>query len=290
MEIVRRMIVLGRLTDHQGTKKIVYPASFGKHLHLNQQQHEKTHEITVRVLQPLHYFLFHVLTITTMQKTICLAALGLMISLMACNKDSVAPLVDGAARAGATSAAPDTTKGRPAPPTPIEISALPATITSAISASYAGATIERAGKDKAGNYVVLIIQNDQPKGLLFDASGKFLQVLPPPPPGGPQQGGPQSDTATPPGSGTGMGPGPRPGPPGSTTAPAPPKLTEIQLTALPVAVTDYIKSKYAGADIKKAGKDEAGNYVVLISQNNQPKGLLFNSAGVFQKELPPPGK
>ncbi|OIN59165.1 PepSY-like domain-containing protein [Arsenicibacter rosenii] len=233
-----------------------------------------------------------------MQKTICLAVIGLMISLVACNKDSVAPLVDGAARSGASNTAADTSKGRPAPPTPIEISALPATITSAISSSYAGATIERAGKDKDGNYVVLILENNQPKGLLFDASGKFLKVLPPPPPGGPQQGGPQqggpqqggpqSGTATPPGSGTGMGPGPRPGPPGSSTAPAPPKLTEIQVSALPAAITDYIKSKYAGAEIKKAGKDDAGNYVVLISQNNQPKGLLFNSAGVFQKELPPP--
>ncbi len=240
-----------------------------------------------------------------MQKTVCFAAIGLLISLAACDRDSLAPSSDGAARSGAATAAADTAKGRPAPPTPIEISALPATITSAISSSYAGATIERAGKDKDGNYVVLIVQNNQPKGLLFDASGKFLKELPPPPQGGPQmggpqqggpqmggpqQGGPQSGTATPPASGSGMGPGPRPGPPGSTTATAPPKLTEIPITALPASVTDYIKSNYAGAEIKKAGKDEAGNYVVLISQNNKPKGLLFNSAGVFQKELPPPGR
>lgn len=248
-----------------------------------------------------------------MKKVLWMAVVGLGIGLVSCNKDGVTPnsdslVTDGSARAGA-SAATDLLPGPQQPPTPIEISALPATITSAISASYAGATIERAGKDKDGNYVVLILVNNQPKGLLFSASGVFQkELLPPPHPGGPgsgtatgqgpRPGPPGSATATGPGSATGMGPGqgPRPGPPSSGTATGtgqgqpggPPSLTKVEVSALPSAVKEYVTSKYAGAEIKEAGKDKDGNYVVLIVQNNKPKGLLFNSAGVFQKELPPP--
>ena len=135
---------------------------------------------------------------------------------------------------------------------------------------------------------MLIVQDNKPKGLLFSSTGVFQKVLPPPPHGGP--GGPNAGTATGTGSGTGMGPGqgPRPGPPGSGTANTPPALTKIDVSTLPTTIKDYITSQYAGSEIKEAGKDKEGNFVVLIVQSSKPKGLLFNSTGSFQKELPPP--
>lgn len=227
----------------------------------------------------------------TMKKVFWTAIVGLSIGLVSCSKEALMPnsvSTEGAARASAVTAA-DAPGGPHQPPTPISVSALPTAITTAISASYAGATIERAGKDKEGNFVVLIVQASKPKGLLFSPAGVFQKELPPPPQGG-HGGGPNSGTATGPGSGTGMGPGqgPRPGPPGSGTANTPPALTKIEVSALPATIKDYITSKYAGSEIKEAGKDKDGNFVVLIVQDSKPKGLLFNSAGSFQKELPPP--
>ena len=66
-------------------------------------------------------------------------------------------------------------------PTPVDVSQLPAAITDYVTANYAGSTIERAGTLPNGNYVLLVqTAGSAPVGLLFDASGNFLQTLPAP--------------------------------------------------------------------------------------------------------------
>ncbi|QJW91961.1 hypothetical protein HNV11_22540 [Spirosoma taeanense] len=62
-------------------------------------------------------------------------------------------------------------------------------------------------------------------------------------------------------------------------------LTRIALTALPATVTSYITTNYAGATLSYAAKDDAGNFLVAITQNSTRKALLFNADGTFNKEL-----
>lgn len=218
-----------------------------------------------------------------MKKLLFLGIAFVGFSLASCNKDILSPdsqLSNFSANAGvgdAGTASADTTRMPPPKLDSIAISALPSTITSYISSNYAGATVQKAGKDKDGNFVVLISQNNTPKGLLFNSSGVFQKELPAPPQGkggakGGQQGGPMGQ-----GGGT-AGQGQQ----------APPQLTAVDVKNLPSAITTYISTKYTGATVDKAGTDKDGNYVVLILVNNQPKGLLFDAKGTFQKELPPP--
>jgi len=62
--------------------------------------------------------------------------------------------------------------------TQIEIAALPAKITSYITANYANATIKNARQSADGKYGVLIVNADETKTLLgFDTDGTFLNVL-----------------------------------------------------------------------------------------------------------------
>ncbi|GAB3891507.1 hypothetical protein GCM10028803_03390 [Larkinella knui] len=63
------------------------------------------------------------------------------------------------------------------------------------------------------------------------------------------------------------------------------KVTKIAVTDLPAAVSSYITSKYAGATIDYAAKDDTGNFLVAITQNGEPKALLFNADGTFSEEL-----
>lgn len=191
----------------------------------------------------------------------------LSIYLTACNKDTLSPInsqsvlaTDNATTDGARGQAPgDSTKKRP-PLTEIELATLPTAITEYITKTYAEASIKKAGKDKDENFHVLIEKDAKPIGLLFNADSTFNKELPPPL----QEHGMQQ----------GMG--------------APLQLTEVDIATLPAAITDYITKSYTGATIKKAGKDEAGNYSVLIEKDSKPLGLLFDAIGVFQKELPPP--
>jgi hypothetical protein len=64
----------------------------------------------------------------------------------------------------------------------------------------------------------------------------------------------------------------------------------IAASALPDSVTSYLTSNYAGYLFKAAFeiKDSAGTiggYVVIISFNGKPVGLLFDATGNFQKVL-----
>ncbi len=64
-------------------------------------------------------------------------------------------------------------------------------------------------------------------------------------------------------------------------------LTEIAITDLPSAITDYVNTNYAGSTIERAGSHaNDGNIAVLITLTDGTKtGLLFDSAGAFIKEL-----
>lgn len=62
-------------------------------------------------------------------------------------------------------------------------------------------------------------------------------------------------------------------------------LTRIDVAALPAAVTSYITTNYAGATVKYAAKDDAGNFLVAITQNDNRSALLFNADGTFNREV-----
>ncbi|WP_338871123.1 PepSY-like domain-containing protein [Spirosoma sp. SC4-14] len=71
----------------------------------------------------------------------------------------------------------------------------------------------------------------------------------------------------------------------SGTATGPGSLTSVDVSTLPSAITTYINTNYAGATIKEAGTDPKGNYVVIITLNNELRLLAFKADGTFIKEL-----
>ncbi len=145
--------------------------------------------------------------------------------------------------------------------TKIEVSALPATVTSFISTSYTGATINYAAKDDAGNFLVAITQNSARKALLFNADGTFNREL------SLRGGG---------GKGHGGGHGHRGGRD---------SLTLVAVANLPAAITSYITTNYASATITAAALDATRGYFVMITQNSQRQTLLFNADGTFNQAI-----
>jgi len=130
---------------------------------------------------------------------------------------------------------------------------LSAVTTGYISTTYAGSTIVYAAKDEAGKVVVAIkLADGTLKGLLFNADGTFKEEL--------------------------------------KQHPKKAKLTKIEVSELPVTITSYITSGYAGAVIKQAGKNAEGVYFVGILIDSKIKVLLFNADGTFSKELEKPEK
>ncbi|GAB3639986.1 PepSY-like domain-containing protein [Spirosoma arcticum] len=144
--------------------------------------------------------------------------------------------------------------------TRIDVATLPATVTSYISTSYAGATVNYAAKDDAGNFLVAITQNSQRKALLFNADGTFNRELS-------LRGG---------GKGHGGGHGHRGGRD---------SLTVIAVANLPAAITSYITTNYASATITAAALDATRGYFVMITQNSQRQTLLFNADGTFNQAI-----
>ncbi len=138
--------------------------------------------------------------------------------------------------------------------TEIAVNTLPDSITAYIASHYAGSMIEKAGTDQAGHYLVAIKKADgTPMGLLFDASGAFLEakVLPP---------------------------HPDPGKP-------------VAANDLPATITAYITSNYSGSSIEKANIRSDGNYLVLVKKTDATlTALAFDANGQFLTELPPPPK
>lgn len=64
------------------------------------------------------------------------------------------------------------------------------------------------------------------------------------------------------------------------------KLTEVALTDLATAITDFISSTYPSSTLKFAAKDESGKMIVsVLLADGTPKGLIFNADGTFNAEL-----
>jgi hypothetical protein len=62
--------------------------------------------------------------------------------------------------------------------TPVEVVALPETISTYVASNYAGAAVEKAMQSTEGNYVVLLNKTDGTMlGLAFDAEGNFINEL-----------------------------------------------------------------------------------------------------------------
>ena len=61
--------------------------------------------------------------------------------------------------------------------TPVDPANLPSAITDYLDTNYSGSTIQKAGTNSLGEYVIAIEWNGGRKLLLFDASGNFLKEL-----------------------------------------------------------------------------------------------------------------
>jgi len=194
----------------------------------------------------------------TMRKLVFTVLVALSsLGLYNCQND--APAIDpvdtatsifSAARIGAT---PTDSASCRMPLTKIETSALPAAVTSYISANFAGATIREAGKDSKGTIIVRLTVNDAPRILAFNADGTFRKELP-------FRNGKHLAS-----------------------------LTRIEPSALPKAITNYLSATFPGAEVKMAAQDVAQNFLVMITVNGQPKALQFNADGSFKQELTRPG-
>ncbi len=62
------------------------------------------------------------------------------------------------------------------------------------------------------------------------------------------------------------------------------KLTKVEVSALPTAITGYITATYAGYEIKEAAKNEEGLYYVAIASTDTRRLLVFNADGTFKEE------
>ena len=188
---------------------------------------------------------------------IMLASL-LGVVLLGCQKDTLSPMNDTAFEAVTLSAArysveaDSTTKMKcKGKLTELAQADIPAAASSYIVANYVEATLKFAAKDQAGNVVVgLTLADGTHKGLLFDSAGTFKEEL--------KQYRKHA------------------------------KLTEVAVANLLGVVTAYVISTYAGAEIKHAGTNEAGEYFVMLAVGGKPVVLLFNADGTFNKALDKP--
>ncbi|MPR35585.1 hypothetical protein [Salmonirosea aquatica] len=193
-----------------------------------------------------------------MKLTVFMMASVLGLLILGCQKDSLAPVNDTAFEAMTLSAArysveADSTTKMKCKGRLMELAeaAIPAAVTAHISANYDGATLKFAATDESGNVVIgLTLADGTPKGLLFDSAGNFKEEL--------------------------------------KHYKQHAKLTEVAVVDLPASITDYVAATYAGAEIKHAGTNEAGEYFVMLVSDSKPVVLLFNADGTFNKALDKP--
>lgn len=178
--------------------------------------------------------------------------------MLGCQKDGLDPTNDTAFEAVTLSAARYSVEADPTTKlkckgklTELAEADIPAAVNAYISANYAGATLKFAAKDESGNIVVgLTLADTTHKGLLFDSAGAFKEEL--------------------------------------KHYKAHAKLTEVAVADLPATITGYVTTNYAGATVKHAGKNEAGEYFVMLAVGGKPVVLLFNADGTFNKALDKP--
>ncbi len=157
----------------------------------------------------------------------------------------------------------------------ITAASLPDSITAYLTSNYAGYTFEKGFtvKDTTGTihgYVVIILFNDKPVGLQFDASGSFVKVL--------EQRQP----------GDMHGPGYHDG--GLFCNRDGRHKDTLALSDLPSAITQYLSTNHPGDTLLKAFKNADSSYLV-ISKDNGLYATLFAGDGSFVKReaLPNPG-
>ncbi|MFT5886489.1 MAG: hypothetical protein ACI9IP_002957 [Arcticibacterium sp.] len=191
-----------------------------------------------------------------MKKIIVTALVAISVSLVSCNDNAMNPASEAIEAVDFANGGGGTNGERPQL-TEVTIGDLSSTITDYINTNYAGSSIDKAGTDAEGNFIVGITQADEShKGLLFDAAGTFQNELEG------RKGGKKG------------GKGDRP------------QLTEVTVADLSSTITDYINTNYADATIDKAGTDAEGNFIIGLSLSDETqKRLLFEATGIFQKEL-----
>jgi hypothetical protein len=173
--------------------------------------------------------------------------------LMGCQNDTLSPSEDADFESVVLSAARFSAEADPTTQTKCKgkLTQLAAAVTEYISTNFSGSELKFAAKDEAGNVVVgLKLADGTPKGLLFDSTGAFKEEL--------KQFGKRA------------------------------KLTRVEVASLPASVTSYVAANYAGAEIKHAGKNEAGEHFVMLIVDSKPLVLAFNADGTFAKVMDKP--
>lgn len=178
--------------------------------------------------------------------------------MLSCQRDGLDPVNDSAFEAVTLSAARYSVEADPTTKmkckgklTELAEADIPAAVNAYMSANYAGATLKFAAKDESGNIVMgLTLADGTHKGLLFDNAGTFKEELKH-----------YKEHA---------------------------KLTEVAVADLPATITAYVSTNYAGATIKHAGKNEAGQFFVMVATTDKPVVLLFEANGSFSKALDKP--
>lgn len=125
----------------------------------------------------------------------------------------------------------------------IDIATLPQAIKDYVTANYPAASIEEADKSLETGEYLVFLDNELE--LLFDKDGNFLEVL--------EDDDDHED------------------------------WREIELSAIPQAILDYIAANYATATIEEAGvNEEDGSFAILLDTDIV---LLFDKDGNFLEEL-----
>ncbi|GAB4091461.1 PepSY-like domain-containing protein [Flaviaesturariibacter terrae] len=156
----------------------------------------------------------------------------------------------------------------------ISQSALPADISTYLAATYSGAVFSKAFSltstaGSLGGYVVVVYYNNNPVGLLFNASGAFVRVLEQREPGDLQGAGWHHGGRFEHRDGLGR--------------------DSIALSALPGGITAYLSANYPGDTLLRAFRAHDSSIVVL-SQNNGLFATVFDATGVFVNRIPLPAR
>jgi Putative beta-lactamase-inhibitor-like, PepSY-like len=134
--------------------------------------------------------------------------------------------------------------------TEIDPATLSATIKTYITSNYPGSTIKHAGTTDSSKTIVHLVLADglTNKGLVFDATGKFLAE--------------------------------------KTKDKDGKRGKKVEVSSLSKAITEYIASKYSGATIEKAFQSETGSFGVEVKKADKTKVMLmFDKDGKFLSEL-----
>jgi len=151
----------------------------------------------------------------------------------------------------------------------VDVAALPSTISTYLTANYAGYTFIKAFSTTAlatsvlDAYVVAIKFNDKPVVIKFDALGAFIKVLE-------LREGKDLDR-----NGGHHEGGCFEGRDGK-------HRDSLAISALPAAITQYFAANYAQDTLKNAWVVKNGN-IIVISKNVSYFGSAFSTAGVFIK-------